>query len=308
MRATVCDFRRSARVLLLGILLSHVPETLRAQTLPAPAHRPSISGPPVLPLPELPVLPLEVEADSAFTVLPANLGIEAPTQAFPADADVAAQNERTSSVGALVTTTASAHDPEPISAEELLAAYRLCQQAADHPTRLDHLTGGYKLYQSSYRESVAASLGVIGIGDITGRRDALVVQYHFFRIVRGNCAINRVDIPVIWGVGVASTLHIREVRGGARTNSLPSIAASVEFGRASVTMRMETAGLVGASIENAFPSAQSTADFDVQAYGAWAVSLDKIRGLMSDPSVTATPQLLITEEALPAIRRAFTPR
>jgi hypothetical protein len=305
MRANVCDFRRSARVLLLGILLSHVPEPLRAQTLPAPARPAHIPGVPILP-PDVSILP--IVADSAFTVIPANLGIDTPTQAFPADVDAAAQIEGTDSIAAAMATAAPAHDPEMISAEELLATYRLCQQATDHPTRLDHLTGGYKLYQSSYRESVAASLGVIGIGDITGRRDALVLQYHFFRIVRGNCTINRVDIPVIWGVGVASTLHIKEVRGGARTNSLPSIAASVEFGRASVTMRMETAGLVGASIENAFPSAQSTADFDVQAYGAWAVSLDKIRALMSDPSVTATPQLLITEEALPAIRRAFTPR
>ncbi|HEU0298232.1 MAG TPA: hypothetical protein VFR37_02235, partial [Longimicrobium sp.] len=62
--------------------------------------------------------------------------------------------------------------------------------------------------------------------------------------------------------------------------------------------------LVGAAIEQAFPRA-SIVDFNVQAYGDWAVALDKIRGLMSDPTVTATPQLLITEEALPAISRAF---
>ncbi|HEX6371859.1 MAG TPA: hypothetical protein VF006_23250 [Longimicrobium sp.] len=241
--------------------------------------------------------------DSAFTDLPASLRIGAPTQAVAADPDVAPPIAGTNTLEAFA--PAAGPEPDDLSAEQLLAAYRLCQHAADKPTRLQDLTGGYKLFQTSYRESMAASLGVIGIGEVSGRRDALVLQYHFFRIVRGQCTINRVDIPVVWGVGVASTLHIKELRGGAQTSSLPGIAASVELGRASVTMRMETAGLVGASIEEAFPRAQSVFDFGVQAYADWSLSLDKIRRLMSDQSVTATPQLLITEEALPAIRRAF---
>lgn len=236
-------------------------------------------------------------ASPEFARLPSNLeGVRAPVRAYAV---------RNSAMAAGVGST----EPDPpageVSAETLREVYRTCQAAADRPTSLADLTAGYRLFQSRYNESLAVNLGVIGAGDVTGNRRALVFKYHFFRIARRNCRVRNVDIPVVWGVGVASTLHIKEVRGQAKTNSLPGIAASVEFSRAEVTMRLDAEGLVGQPIELAFPSAASFVNFDVEAYGTWAVALDKIRGLMSASGVTATPQILITDEALPAIRVAY---
>jgi hypothetical protein len=201
----------------------------------------------------------------------------------------------------------SSDRPNPgLSAQQLLAAYQTCQAATDRPTQLSDLTGGSDNFYAYYQESLAVSLGVIGAGDATGSKKASVARYYHYRFVRRNCTINKVVIPVIWGVGVASTLHIKDLKKGAKTsNGLPGIAASVEFGQASVTMRMRAEGLVGAPIEAAFPSASSLLNFDVEAYSAWAIALDKIRGLISATGVTATPQLLFTDEALAAIQLAY---
>ncbi|HEU0298403.1 MAG TPA: hypothetical protein VFR37_03095, partial [Longimicrobium sp.] len=198
---------------------------------------------------------------SAFTALPAALQLPQPTRAFAVNVDSTALHwsstwldDRSQMAAASMGTPAASIEGSVEAsgiptAEELLAAYQVCQGAADRPRTLSDLTGGYQLYQSSYREDFAASLGLLGIADLSGRRSAIVVRYHLFRMVRRSCSINSVEIPVVWGVGVASTLHVKEARRGARVTSLPVIAASVEFGHASVTMRMETAGLVGAAIE-----------------------------------------------------------
>jgi hypothetical protein len=236
-----------------------------------------------------------------FTALPPHLKMSERVVAFAVELDQA--NPATARDQNIL--LAPPPNSTPVSAEELLSVYRTCENAPNRPTLLAQLTGGYKIFQSSYRENMAASLGIVGAGDVSGSRHAMVFQYHFYRVVRGTCTVNGTAVPVIWGVGVASTLHIKEVKGGAKTAALPGVAASVEFGRASASMRMEVAGLVGRKVEEAFPSTQAAFSFDVKGYGDWAVALDKIRVLVSDTSVTATPQLLVTEESLPAIARAM---
>jgi len=166
---------------------------------------------------------------------------------------------------------------------------------AGKPTALNQLTGGYKVYYSSYTESAALNLGFIPIGSATGTKSSAVQVYSFLQFVEMPCQINNATVTVSWGAGAEAILHIKKAKAGLNLNKLSTVAAGVELGRANVKFSMQTFGVTGDAIRTALPAA---GDFNVENYARLINAVDEVRKRMGDAGVVVVPKLLIEKSEL----------
>lgn len=170
-----------------------------------------------------------------------------------------------------------------------------CLNAAGKPTKLDDLTGGYKVFYSRYTESGALSLGLISAGTLEGKKRSEVQVYSFLQFIDVPCVIGDQTLSVTWGAGADAVLHVKSAKAGFNLTKLSAVAAAVEFGKARVEFSMRTRGVTGTQIKDALPDA---GEFNVENYGKLITAIDKVRRLMGQTGVTVVPAMLIESNEL----------
>lgn len=169
-----------------------------------------------------------------------------------------------------------------------------CREAPDRPSKLTDLDGGYEVFYYSFSEDNAAKLGLIAAGAIGGAKRSVVQVYRFMQVATRTCRIGGMNRPVTWAAGAEAVLHVKTAKRGVNLDKLSTLAAAVEFNRASVAFSMNTPGITGTPIRKALPDAGA---FNVENYAKMVSAVDQVRLLMDSGGVTVKPQMLIELDA-----------
>lgn len=165
-----------------------------------------------------------------------------------------------------------------------------CSKMPDRPQTLDELTGGYDVFYVRLSEDEAIKIGLLSIVEASQRRSKLVQVHMFVQYLTDTCEVQGVSIPIIWGVGVQATLHIKKGEKYLAGDRLPLLAAAVELNKASVTFALTTLGITGAAVRDTLPDAGA---FNVENYAEMISAVDRIRRMLEDPTVTIVPQVIV---------------
>ena len=181
-----------------------------------------------------------------------------------------------------------------------------CSTLLDTPKTLDELNAGFKIFASSISESTAADAGIIGIGDITGRKSAFVEVLQYAQYAERSCKTDYGTYPVNVGVGVQANLHIKKLDSSLDTSVIPNLAASVQIKKSDIKLSITTLGLTGKKVQEALPTFSDGLDnFNVTNYGKMTSTVDQIRILSYDENTVVAPQLIIPEKVIQAVAKSI---
>ncbi len=152
--------------------------------------------------------------------------------------------------------------------------------------------------RNAISQKAAIEAELIGTGEASGNAESYVFIKRYGQSLKTFCTYNGVSAPVDWHAGVTAILHIKSANSSADLSGVPGLAASVEFGYANVTYRIETSGVTGSKVRDALPSLSEIGKFDVEGFAEVIRAVDKIKSLFGDPEVTVVPQLVIPEQSL----------
>ncbi|RAK21596.1 hypothetical protein B0I03_10528 [Flavobacterium aquaticum] len=159
------------------------------------------------------------------------------------------------------------------------------------PTRLEELTGGYKVFYVSSNKLVEAD-GNLFLANVNSENSNTIVNYKFVQYKKGSCIIDGKLKKVIWGVGIDLKMKITSKKKKVDISSLPKLAAAVNYKEAEAQFSIDVIGITGQKIIN---NLNLSGEFNVENYGKVISAIDEIIKNISSEGVNIEPQLISIE-------------
>ncbi|AUD00884.1 hypothetical protein [Spirosoma pollinicola] len=147
------------------------------------------------------------------------------------------------------------------------------------PQSISSLNSGtdFKVYK--FDKDLAASATAMGFTGSIGKKEMVFIE-DYIRYSFVNCAGKRVKM----GIGLRCFIHVKSLRGKLATTSLPSVAASVELGRANASFELKALGF-GIDGDVLADGLQSSAgEYNVDNFGKLAVTFNNTLKLLKSGS------------------------
>lgn len=140
------------------------------------------------------------------------------------------------------------------------------------PTNKSGLTDGFQVFTYSLTSDMAAALSFWGKSDLSATDKVVLYQFTWYKdilsadgSVEGRC-----------GAGVMLALRVSNLQANLAL-TLPTLAATSQLGQSTITYKLGTFGLSGASIDAAIPNASTIGKFDTESYAALMQSISQVQ-------------------------------